>query len=249
MGKPAKQGAADSNTRTLRWAAASALIGVFLIYNSVDAASQNTSATPAGPTAGASTSPTSPTSISTPENDTSIEEESPDASTESSAAPESRPGPALPRSPAVQLDIPSIGVSAPFVPLSLDAQGVLVPPPDTEQNLVGWFEGGPSPGERGNSIVAGHVDTKTGPAVFYNLSQLKPKSKLTITREDGIIATFVVDRIKTFEKDAFPDREVYGDTPNAQLRLITCGGAYDHTVNDYTANVVAFAHLASYRYA
>ncbi|WP_030832517.1 class F sortase [Streptomyces hygroscopicus] len=245
MGKPAKQGATDGNTRILRWAAASAIIGVFLIYNSVDAASQNT---PAPPAPAARPTASTPASVSEPENDTSLEEESPD-SAESAAAPESRPGPALPRSPASFLEIPSIGVSAPFTPLSLDAQGVLVPPPDTEQNLVGWFQGGPSPGERGNAIVAGHVDTKTGPAVFATLSQLKPGDKVVITREDGIMATFVVDKIKTFKKNAFPDEKVYGDTPDAQLRLITCGGAYDHSVNDYTANVVAFAHLASYRYS
>ncbi|MFE2187841.1 class F sortase [Streptomyces sp. NPDC059455] len=241
MGKPAKQGAADGNTRILRWAAASALIGVFLIYNSVDAASsQNTPS--ARPTASA------PASISEPESDTSNEDAYAD-SPESTTAPESRPGPALPRSPASHLDIPSIGVSAPFIPLSLDAAGVLVPPPDTDQNLVGWYEGGPSPGERGNAIVAGHVDTKIGPAVFYPLGQLKPKSKVAITREDGIVATFVVDKVKTFKKNAFPDEQVYGDTPNAQLRLITCGGAYDHTAKDYTANVVVFAHLSSYRYS
>ncbi|TMU90295.1 class F sortase [Streptomyces sp. DASNCL29] len=241
MGKPAKQGAADGNTRILRWAAASAIIGVFLIYNSVDAASQNTPSA-ARPAASA------PASISAPESDTSNEDTYAD-SPESTTAPESRPGPALPRSPASHLDIPSIGVSAPFTPLSLDAAGVLVPPPDTDQNLVGWYEGGPAPGERGNAIVAGHVDTKIGPAVFYALGQLKPKSKVAITREDGIVATFVVDKVKTFKKDAFPDKQVYGDTPNAQLRLITCGGAYDHTAKDYTANVVVFAHLSSYRYS
>lgn len=241
MGKPAKQGTADGNTRILRWAAASALIGVFLIYNSVDAASQNTPSV-ARPTASA------PASISEPESDTSNEDEYADSS-ESQTAPESRPGPALPRSPASHLDIPSIGVSAPFVPLALDAAGVLVPPPDTEQNLVGWYEGGASPGERGNAIVAGHVDTKVGPAVFATLSQLKPKGKVAITREDGIVATFVVDKIKTFKKNAFPDEKVYGDTSNAQLRLITCGGVYDHTAKDYTANVVVFAHLSSYRYS
>lgn len=91
MGKPAKQGAADGNTRILRWAAASALIGVFLIYNSVDAASQNTPSV-ARPTASA------PASISEPESDTSNEDEYADSS-ESQTAPESRPGPALPRSP------------------------------------------------------------------------------------------------------------------------------------------------------
>ncbi|WP_432037787.1 class F sortase [Streptomyces cucumeris] len=242
MSKQGKQGGADGNTRVLRWAAASALIGVFLIYNSVDAASQNTP----------SATPTTAATASRPE---TLPDTAPpplprqDSAEGTTTAPQSRPGPALPRSPATHLDIPSIGVSAPFTELSLDANGTLIPPPDTDNNLVGWYKDGPSPGERGNSIVAGHVDTKIGPAVFYTLSSLKVGGKVNITRADGIVATFTVDKIKTFKKNAFPDKKVYGDTPNAQLRLITCGGAYDHNVKDYTANVVAFAHLTTYQWS
>ncbi|MER7788482.1 class F sortase [Streptomyces sp. NPDC097640] len=223
-----KQGGADGNTRALRWAAASALIGVFLIYNSVDAASTQPSPSPKKPAASGP--------VLTPRPET--------------AAPqEVRLGPALPRSPARHLDIPSIGVSAPFTELTLDRSGVLIPPPSDNNNLAGWFNGGPSPGERGNAIVAGHVDTKTGPAVFYPLSTLKRGGRVTITRADGIVATFVVDSVETFSKANFPDDRVYGQTPDAQLRLITCGGSYDRTVRDYTDNVVVFAHLESFRWA
>ncbi|MEU7240116.1 class F sortase [Streptomyces sparsogenes] len=222
-----KQGGADSNTRVLRWAAASALIGVFLIYNSVDAASTQTP-----PKKSAVTGPT----LTPPR-------------PEPTAPQEVRLGPALPRSPARHLDIPAIGVSAPFTELTLDRSGVLIPPPADNNNLVGWFNGGPSPGERGNAIVAGHVDTKTGPAVFYLLSTLKKGGRVTITRADGIVVTFVVDSVETFSKADFPDDRVYGPTPDAQLRLITCGGSYDRNARDYTANVVVFAHLDSFRWA
>ncbi|MET7934378.1 class F sortase [Streptomyces sp. NPDC005322] len=242
MGKAAKHGGTDSNTRTLRWAAASALIGVFLIYNSVDASSQSSPAVAEPAVTASAPAPAS-------EEPEAAEEFPAEEPQDPTATPESRPGPALPRSPATHLDIPSIGVSAPFTALSLDSTGMLIPPPDTDNNLVGWYQGGPSPGERGNAVVAGHVDTKVGPAVFYTLSSLKPGSKVDITREDGTIATFAVDKVQTFKKNAFPDQEVYGDTPDAQLRLITCGGAYDHAAKDYTANVVAFAHLTSYRWA
>lgn len=242
MGTQGKQGGTESNTRTLRWAAASALIGVFLIYNSVDASSQSSPPmAPVTPAATASEADSQPETAEVPPEDSDAQAPA--------AKPASRPGPALPRSAPNRLDIPSIGVSAPFTALSLNAQGTLVPPPDTDNNLVGWYKAGPSPGERGNAIVAGHVDTKTGPAVFSMLSTLEAGAKVTITRDDGILATFVVDEVRTFKKKDFPDREVYGDTNDAQLRVITCGGAYDHTVKDYTANVVAFAHLSSFRWA
>ncbi|MEK2479186.1 MULTISPECIES: class F sortase [Streptomyces] len=151
----------------------------------------------------------------------------------------------LPRSVPKRLTIPEIAVDAPFTPLTLAESGQLNPPPAGEKNLVGWYQDGASPGERGAAIVAGHVDTKTGPAVFLQLETLKPGATVEITREDGIVATFQVDSVETFSKASFPNDRVYADTPDAQLRLITCGGSYDRKVKDYMANVVAFAHLVS----
>lgn len=65
-----------------------------------------------------------------------------------------------------------------------------------------------------------------------------------MVRGDGRKASFVVDSAETFDKDNFPSERVYGDTPRAQVRLITCAGDYDRQVKDYTANLVVFAHLA-----
>ncbi|WP_431041472.1 class F sortase [Streptomyces sp. P1-3] len=222
-GQDPAQGA-DSGSRALRWAAAAALLGALLIYNHVDASPEATAPRPApAPTA-------SPTPVR-----------------EDPGIPQR--GPALPRSAPVRLAIPSVGVDAPFTELALDGAGRLNAPPAEDGNLVGWFREGASPGERGNAIVAGHVDTTTGPAVFWPLSSLKPKEKVTITRADGIEATFTVDGVETYPKNAFPDQKVYGETEDAQLRLITCGGSYDHVARDYTANVVVFAHLDSFTWA
>jgi len=64
-----------------------------------------------------------------------------------------------------------------------------------------------------------------------------------ITRADGTVAHFTIDSVETFAKNDFPDQRVYGDTPDAQLRIITCGGVFDHAKQDYKDNVVVFAHL------
>ncbi|MGX4687788.1 class F sortase [Streptomyces sp. JNUCC 63] len=156
-------------------------------------------------------------------------------------------GKALPRSAPTRISIPDIGVDAPFTKLSLDASGHLSPPPPNNTNLVGWFRGGASPGERGPAIVAGHLDTKTGPAVFAGLDQLEPGALVDITRADGTVVRFKVDSVEAFSKADFPDDQVYADTPSPELRLITCGGTYDRKRQDYQANVVAFAHFDSSR--
>jgi hypothetical protein len=224
------RGSGASPPRALRWAAAAALLGALLIYNS---AAGRGSALPEPPPVAAAPS-------------------APDPGTPADAAgpPPSGPmAPALSRSEPTRLSIPAIGVNAPFMKLHLDASGKLGVPPENNTNLVGWYADGPTPGERGNAIVAGHVDTTTGPAVFLFLSLLKPGGTADITRADGTVATFRVDSVETFSKDSFPDRRVYGDTKDAELRLITCGGTYDRGKRDYRSNVVVFAHLESSRRA
>jgi LPXTG-site transpeptidase (sortase) family protein len=150
----------------------------------------------------------------------------------------------LPRAEPTRLLIPKIKVNAPFTELSTDDTGRLQPPPANDTNLVGWYAEGVSPGEKGAAIIAGHVDTTTSAAVFAGLADLKKGDKFSVQRSDGRTASFVVDKTETFAKNAFPDDEVYADTPDAQVRLITCAGNYDRSVKDYTDNLVVFAHLA-----
>ncbi|MFI8964918.1 class F sortase [Streptomyces sp. NPDC053493] len=154
-------------------------------------------------------------------------------------------GPAMPRSAPVRLRIPRIGVDAPFVGLRIGPSGALDPPPADNTNLVGWQESGVSPGERGTAIIAGHLDTATAPAVFARLEELKAADTFEVDRDDGTTAVFRIDSVEDFDKDEFPDRLVYEDTPNALVRLITCAGSYDRKAKDYTENLVVFAHLES----
>lgn len=157
------------------------------------------------------------------------------------------PGVPLPRSRPTRLTIPRLGVDAPFTALTLDASGHLNTPPADDPNLVGWYRDGVTPGQRGTAVIAGHVDTSTGPAVFLMLRFLTVGDRVDVARADGTTATFTVDSVESFRKDRFPSGLVYDDTPDAQLRLITCGGAYDRRHGGYRSNVVVFAHLASYR--
>nr|WP_234021576.1 class F sortase [Streptomyces sp. 351MFTsu5.1] len=159
------------------------------------------------------------------------------------AAPAAGVGPHLPRSEPVRLLIPKISVDAPFTKLVIGPTGQLLPPPAADTNLVGWYADGATPGETGTSVIAGHVDTATSAAVFANLGELRKGDVFHVERADGSRANFVVDSAETFAKDDFPSRRVYDDTAQAQVRLITCAGDYDHTVKDYTDNLVVFAHL------
>lgn len=159
--------------------------------------------------------------------------------------PSEPPNLALPRSAPTRLVIPQIGVDAPFTDLAIGPSGALDAPPADDVNLVGWFAAGVSPGEHGTSIIAGHVDTATSPAVFAELSELEAGHRFHVGRKDGTTATFVVDSVESFHKEGFPNKRVYADTPDAQVRLITCSGSYDRKAKDYTENLVVFAHLVA----
>ncbi|MFF0012176.1 class F sortase [Streptomyces sp. NPDC005374] len=152
----------------------------------------------------------------------------------------------LPRSRATRLLIPYLDVDAPVMNLRLDRSRKLTAPPNGDDNLVGWYADGPSPGQRGTAVAVGHLDTDTGPAVFAGLTELKPGRRIEVRRADGRTAVYTVDAIRKFEKDHFPNREVYGPRARPELRLITCGGNYNRRTG-YSGNVVVFAHLALIR--
>ncbi|MFF1305434.1 class F sortase [Streptomyces sp. NPDC058307] len=152
----------------------------------------------------------------------------------------------LSRSRPTTFRIPSLGIDAPVTGLGLTNGRELSTPPVDKPKLVGWYEGGPTPGESGTAIAVGHRDTRTGPAVFAALAQVKPGKVIEAGRADGRTAVYTVDRVKVIDKAGFPDKEVYGPARRPELRVITCGGLFKWRTG-YTSNVVVFAHLTQTR--
>jgi LPXTG-site transpeptidase (sortase) family protein len=149
----------------------------------------------------------------------------------------------LARSAPVKIRIPGIGVDAPVMKVGRDADGTVQVPPLAEHNLTGWYQYGPSPGQRGPAVILGHVDSTTGISVFYYLKNMHAGDKLYVTLADGTVAAFVVDGLQKVAKDAFPTASVYGKAGYPSLRLITCGGPFDEATGHYVDNVIVYAHL------
>jgi hypothetical protein len=154
-----------------------------------------------------------------------------------------RSGPVLPAAEPVRLAVPAVGIDAAgLVSLGLQPDGALEVPGDGD--VAGWYRHGPTPGELGPAVLAGHVDSAvTGPAVFFRLAEVRPGDEIRLDRADGTVAVFRVDRVAQYPKDRFPTAEVYGDTDHAALRLITCGGTFDASARSYRDNIVVFARL------
>ena len=174
-------------------------------------------------------------------------------STSAPATPSRPSSPAVARGPAplpaatpTHVDIPAIGASSDLLQLGQNPDGTVQVPPLSANSQAGWYRFSPSPGELGPAVLLGHVDSaEYGPGIFFRLGALHPGDTVTVTRADHRAATFRVDRVESYPKDHFPTLDVYGNTDDAELRLITCGGAFDPSARSYLNNIVVYASLVS----
>jgi len=147
----------------------------------------------------------------------------------------------------VRLVIPAIGISTRLIHLGLTSAGTLQVP--VSAAVAGWFTGSPRPGSIGSAIIVGHIDSHVGPGVFFRLSRLRRGEHVYVVRADRSVATFTITLIRSVAKTAFPSAAVYGPVPDAELRLITCGGQFDYATGSYLNNVLVYATLVDRRAA
>jgi Sortase domain len=146
-------------------------------------------------------------------------------------------GPALTGVPT-RLKVDAIDVDTSLEALRIGSDGGLRPPADFAK--AGWYADGTRPGDIGPAVIAGHVDSRRGPAVFYDLRKLTKGDRIEVVR-GGRTVRFTVVSTAWYPKHKFPATEVYGPTPDRQLRLITCGGVFDRSLRSYRDNLVVYA--------
>ena len=143
----------------------------------------------------------------------------------------------------VRLRIPAAGVDTPLQRLGRSPDRTIQVPDGF--GTAGWFAEGPRPGQAGPAVILGHVDSATGPAVFSRLSALVPGSEVLVDRADGSTVMFRVTALQRVPKAGFPTELVYGPSLVPSLRLVTCGGSFDHATRSYRDNVIAYAEPAA----
>lgn len=133
----------------------------------------------------------------------------------------------------------AIDVDADVIDLGLEDDGTMEVPTDFAQ--TGWFQDGPQPGRVGPALIAGHVDDRDGPAVFFRLAELTPGDRIEVHGTGGDLVVFEVRELEQHPKDAFPTERVYAATPDPELRLVTCGGTCDRGIRSYRDNIMVYA--------
>lgn len=163
---------------------------------------------------------------------------------------EAAAAPAAPGPPPTTLRIPRLGLTVGLGPLGLDPDGSIQEPPVTRPEAAGWYALGVRPGDVGPAVILGHVSGRPEgapraiPGVFADLDELRVGDEVIVDRETGPAARFVVYDRKTVLKDRFPTAAVYGDTPGAELRLITCSGRFLQERRSFDSNLIVFARAA-----
>ena len=142
-----------------------------------------------------------------------------------------RPGPST-------LSIPRIGVNAAIVGVGRKANGAMQVP---DAGQIGWYRNGPKPGDPGPAVLIGHVDTRTGPDVFYRLGKLRAGDAILVGRADGSTTRFLVGRLERHPKTALPTSRIWTKANRPLLRLITCAGSFDRATGHYRDNLILYA--------
>ena len=107
-----------------------------------------------------------------------------------------------------------------------------------------WYKRGPRPGAPGPAVLIGHLDSRTGPAVFYRLRELHPGDEILIRQRGGPTTNFIVGRLERHPKTALPTNRIWLTTSKPLLRLITCGGSFSHVTHHYRDNLIVYAARA-----
>jgi LPXTG-site transpeptidase (sortase) family protein len=151
---------------------------------------------------------------------------------------------AINASQPVHLRIPDIDIDTPLVNVGLNSDGTPGTPTGSNANKAAWLTTSPTPGTDGSSIIVGHVQTRAGPSIFFNLGKLAHGDQVYIIRSDGSTALFNVVAVQAFDKTSIPNDTVYAKSGDPELRLITCGGNWDPTHRQFSQNIIAYARFS-----
>jgi sortase (surface protein transpeptidase) len=145
--------------------------------------------------------------------------------------------------PPVRLRIPAIELDTTVQWVGVDSEGRMGIP--SNYTDVAWYEDGPTPGTPGNAVIAGHLDSKTGPAVFYRLEDLVPGDEIITATADGQELRFIVLSSETYDVADAPLERIFGNADRPHLNLITCDGAFDRSIRQYDKRLVVYTELVT----
>jgi LPXTG-site transpeptidase (sortase) family protein len=122
------------------------------------------------------------------------------------------------------IHIPKIGVEGFVQRVGIDQHDNIAVP--TNINIAGWYTNSVIPGDKGLSIIDGHVQGVYSPGIFKRLGELNKDDTFTIEFGDGHTVGFIVTSTKELSaKEA--GLAMFRQVSDKQLNLITCSGKFN----------------------
>jgi len=140
----------------------------------------------------------------------------------------------------VRVQVEGTGIDLEVVPVGVEDNGAMTIPDNHVQ--AGWYQYGPPPGaDAGSSVLAAHVDSQTEILPIAGLKDVAPGTRVTVTREDGSQVIYETQQVENIAKRSLDGHRLFDRTGDHLLKLVTCGGKWLDTENDYEDNVVLTA--------
>jgi LPXTG-site transpeptidase (sortase) family protein len=141
-----------------------------------------------------------------------------------------------------KIELPSLGVSGCIQKVGIDQHNAVAVPGNV--HVAGWYVKSVVPGEKGVSLIDGHMQGRYSDGVFKKLDRLQAGQRVDIQLGNGQRRQFEVLRIDSYAADA-ASQEMLKPIEGAdrQLTLITCGGKYDKQTKSYDRRVVVRTKL------
>lgn len=138
------------------------------------------------------------------------------------------------------IDIPGLGVTAYVQRVGIDQHNVMVAPDSIF--FAGWYVGSIAPGEKGVSIIDGHVSGKYEDGIFRHLTNLKSGDVIRVQMGDNTWREFVVASKNTYPVDDSA-KALFADDPSIEreLHLITCDGVFNSHTQEYDKRLIVTA--------
>ncbi|MGD6966165.1 sortase domain-containing protein [Rossellomorea vietnamensis] len=140
-----------------------------------------------------------------------------------------------------RIKIPSMDIDTGVIPVGLLDNGEMEVPEETD--ITGWYDRGAKPGARGNAVIAGHVDSQEGPAIFFYLKDIEIGETITIFDENGKEKTFKVKAKESYKNEEAPIEKIFGSSSERNLNLITCTGTFNYDEHLYPDRLVIYTEL------
>lgn len=142
------------------------------------------------------------------------------------------------------IEIPKIGVKGCIQRVGIDQNNAVAVPGNV--HVAGWYINSPAPGDKGVSLIDGHVQGRYSSAIFGDLDKLEAGDIVNITKGDDSKSNFEVVDVESYSVDQATQNlfESVEGVDN-QLTLITCGGSYDSKSRTYDERVIVRAKLVN----